>query len=177
MAQGAANLLDHVLPRVGLRQFVLTVPFPLRARLAYDGKLLSAVGRVFVDSVLGWYRRRMRGHGAKDGRSGSVTVVQRVSSDLRLNPHWHALFLDRGDSPRTSVSGGHVFRPGTDGMPEFVALPRLTTNDVADLLQIIRVRIVRMLERRGVIEAGPDVETCRCRGIPPAIQPLGGPER
>jgi hypothetical protein len=28
MAQGAANLLDHVLPRVGLRQFVLTVPFP-----------------------------------------------------------------------------------------------------------------------------------------------------
>lgn len=144
MAQGAANLLDHVLPKVGLRQFVLTVPFPLRARLAYDGKLLSAVGRVFVDSVLGWYRRRMRDHGAKDGRSGSVTVVQRVSSDLRLNPHWHAVLLDG------------VFRAGADGKPEFVALPRLTTNDVADLLQVIRARIMRMLQRRGVIETGPD---------------------
>jgi hypothetical protein len=52
MAQGAANPLDHVLPRVGLRQFVFTIPFPLPARIAYDGKLLSAVGRVFVDSVL-----------------------------------------------------------------------------------------------------------------------------
>ncbi len=144
MAQGAANLLDHVLPKVGLRQFVLTVPFSLRARLAYDGKLLSAVGRVFVDSVLAWYRRRMRDHGARDGCSGSVTVVQRVSSDLRLNPHWHAILLDG------------VFRPGPDGKPEFVALPRLATDDVADLLQIIRVRIVRMLERRGVIEPGPD---------------------
>jgi hypothetical protein len=145
MAQGAANLLDHVLPKVGLRQFVLTVPFPLRARLAFDGKLLSAVGRVFVDSVLGWYRRRMRDHGAKDGRSGAVTVVQRVSSDLRLNPHWHAIFLDG------------VFRAGTDGKPEFIALPRLATDDVADLLQVIRVRIVRMLARRGVIEAAPEL--------------------
>ena len=57
------------------RQFVLTVPFELRQRLAYDGKLLSAVGRIFVDSVLGFYRRRMRAEGVTDGRSGSVTRV------------------------------------------------------------------------------------------------------
>jgi hypothetical protein len=30
---------------------VNTVPFELRARLAYDGKLLSAVGRIFIDSM------------------------------------------------------------------------------------------------------------------------------
>lgn len=35
MAQTSANLLDHVLPRVPLRQFVLTVPFELRTWLAY----------------------------------------------------------------------------------------------------------------------------------------------
>jgi len=28
-------------------------------RLAYDGPLMGAVSRIFVDSVLGWYRRRM----------------------------------------------------------------------------------------------------------------------
>jgi hypothetical protein len=56
MAEASANLVDHVLPRVPLRQFVFTVPFELRARLAYDGKLLGAVGRIFVDSVLGFYR-------------------------------------------------------------------------------------------------------------------------
>ena len=67
MAQTALNLVDHVLPPVGLRQFVLTLPFELRARLAYDGKLLGAVTRVFSDSVLGFYRRRLR---AVDGVSG-----------------------------------------------------------------------------------------------------------
>jgi len=52
MAQTALNLLEHVLPAVPLRQLVLTVPFELRARLTYDGALLGAVGRIFVDSVL-----------------------------------------------------------------------------------------------------------------------------
>jgi hypothetical protein len=75
MAESAANLVDHVLPRVPLRQFVFTVPFELRARLAYDGKLLGAVGRIFVDSVLGFYRRTMRDvWRAGTGHSGAVTA-------------------------------------------------------------------------------------------------------
>jgi hypothetical protein len=32
--------------------------------------------------------------GAVDGRSGAVTVVQRTSADLKLNPHLHAVVLD-----------------------------------------------------------------------------------
>ncbi len=43
---------------VPLRQFVITFPFELRARLAYDGKLLGAATRVAIDSVLGFYKRR-----------------------------------------------------------------------------------------------------------------------
>jgi hypothetical protein len=50
----------------------------LRARVAYDGELLGAVSRTFVDSVLGWYRRRMRDRGIEGGKSGALTVVQRV---------------------------------------------------------------------------------------------------
>ena len=42
----------------------------VRARLAYDGRLLGAVSRIFVDSVLGWYRRRMALEGATRGQSG-----------------------------------------------------------------------------------------------------------
>jgi hypothetical protein len=39
MAETAANLVEHVFPtEAPLRQFVLTLPFELRARLAYDGK-------------------------------------------------------------------------------------------------------------------------------------------
>jgi hypothetical protein len=36
MCATSLNLLDHVLPAVGLRQFVLTVPFELPALLAYN---------------------------------------------------------------------------------------------------------------------------------------------
>lgn len=139
MCQTAANLIDHVLPAVPLRQWVLTVPFELRLRLAYDGKLLSAVSRIFVSSVLGWYRRRMREEGAPKGRSGAVTVVQRTSSDLKLNPHLHGVFLDG------------VYVLGADGKPVFRALPKLSTDEVGDVLQVVRVRLVRLLERRGVL--------------------------
>jgi hypothetical protein len=58
MAQTACNLLDHVLPHVPLRQWVLTLPHELRRRIAYDRELLANVGRIFVSSVLGFYRRR-----------------------------------------------------------------------------------------------------------------------
>jgi len=95
MASTAADLVEHVLPPAApLRQWVLTLPFELRARLAYDGELSGAVCRAFVDAVLGFYQRRLGARGVVRGRSGAVTAVQRVSSDPRLNPHFHTLALD-----------------------------------------------------------------------------------
>jgi len=85
MCQTAMNLTEHVLPAVPLRQWVFTVPHALRARLAFDGKLLGAVTRLFVDSVLGWYHRRLRTSAREHTQSGAVVAVQRASSDLKLN--------------------------------------------------------------------------------------------
>jgi hypothetical protein len=66
MAATGADLVEHIIPEnAPLRQWVLTLPFELRARLAYDGKLLGAVCRTFVDSVLAWYRRHLRDRGVK----------------------------------------------------------------------------------------------------------------
>lgn len=140
MASGAANLVDHVIPDVPLRQFVLTLPHELRARLAYDRELLGGVGRIFVDTVLSWYRRRLAVQGVTDGQSGAVTAVQRVQADLRLNPHFHSALLDG------------VFAASDDGTLDFHPLPSLSSSEVADLLQVIRIRIVGWLARRGVIE-------------------------
>ena len=94
MASTAANLLEHVLPPCPLRQWVLTVPFPWRKRLAYDGALLGALTRIFTTTVLGFYRTRMKEEGAVKGQSGAVVVVQRTSSELMCNPHLHEIFLD-----------------------------------------------------------------------------------
>lgn len=144
MAQTAVNLVEHVLPtEAPLRQFVLTLPFELRARLAYDGKLLGNVCHAFVDSVLAWYRRHFEARGLAGAKSGAVTVVQRVSSDLRLNPHFHTLALD----------GVYVEDElGKLGKLGFHPLPCLTNGDVAEILQIAISRILRLLQRKGVIE-------------------------
>ena len=48
-----------------------------------------------MSSVLGFYRRRLPGaHRKANGKSCAVVVVQKTSSDLKLNPHYHAVFLD-----------------------------------------------------------------------------------
>jgi hypothetical protein len=140
MAQSAANLVDHVLPDVPLRQIVVTFPFELRARFAYDGKLLSAVTRIAIDSVIGFYKRRIRDEKNIKGQSRAVSVVQRVSSDLRLNPHQHAIMVDG------------VFSANSDSVV-FHPLGRLDGSDISDLLQVIRVRVVNFLVRRGVVES------------------------
>ena len=59
--------------------------------------------------------------------------MQRTSADLKL-PHPHAVLLD----------GVFVAGPdGGDGEPVFHALPRISDTAVADLLQIIRTRVMR----------------------------------
>src|SRR5262249_25453848 len=138
MAEQAAHLVDAVLPWVPVRQWVLTVPHRLRYRLAFDHALCRAVLGVFVRVVLGWYRRRARRAGIADGRSGTVTVVQRFGSGLELNVHFHALGLDG------------VFAPGVDGALRFHRLPAPTDAGVARLVAAIARRIGRLLARRGV---------------------------
>jgi hypothetical protein len=98
-----------------------------------------------VSSVLGFYRRRLAGADAKgSGKSGAVVVVQLRSSDLKLNPHFHALFLDG------------AYRPAHGDAPVFCPLPRLSTSDVADVLETVRVRILGYLVRHGVVGADPE---------------------
>ncbi len=157
MNAGALTLVDHVLPEVPIRQFVLTVPFSLRFPLAFDGKLLGQVLRIFIDTVASNYRRRMADRGIADGESGAVTVIQRANSDLRLSPHFHVLQLDG------------VYAPGRDGgSPIFHPAPELTQEDVLAIVEHTSKRILRFLKRRGVISP-------RCGNLRPRRhQPIRG---
>ena len=76
--------------------------------------------------------------------SGAVVAVQRTSSDLKLNPHIHAVFLDG------------VFHDKGAEEPEFEELPRLTTREVAAVLEWTRARMTKYLRRRGLL--APDSE-------------------
>jgi hypothetical protein len=60
MAERAAHLVDHVFPDVPVRQWVLSLPYRLRYRLAWDHDLCRAVVAVYMRAVLGWPRPRCR---------------------------------------------------------------------------------------------------------------------
>jgi ribosomal protein S27E len=137
MADTAARLVDNVLPRVPVRQFVLSFPYEIRYRLAWDGELIAAVLKVFLRVVGRWYRRQALGH--SDGRCGSVTFVQRFGSSLNVNPHIHVLFLDG------------VYVDGDEGL-EFIAAAKLGDDDVQQIVETTARRLIRLCTKRGLLD-------------------------
>ena len=147
MTERAAHLIDHVLPRAPVRQWVLSLPFELRYRLAWDHRLCRAVLAVYTRALQGFYRRRASASCHRDGRTGTVTVIQRFGGALNLNVHFHTLAVDG------------VFVREPDGSIGFVAGKAPTDEEVEALLDVIRARILRLLVRRGLLsdEAGDGV--------------------
>jgi hypothetical protein len=70
---------------VPVRQWVLTLPYRLRYRLARDHALCRAVLGVYARTLLAFYARTARSHGIRDGQTGTVPVIQRFGSGLQLN--------------------------------------------------------------------------------------------
>jgi hypothetical protein len=92
MADTAAHLVDRVFPELPVRQWVLSLPFALRYRLAYNAPLVRDVLHIFVQAVFGSLRRRAGMPAANRlARCGAVTFVQRFGDALNLNLHFHTL--------------------------------------------------------------------------------------
>jgi len=137
MADTAAHLIDRVLPRAPVRQWVLSLPVPLRYRLAYDAKLTSEVLSLFVRAVFGSLRRRSASPGQTGKlRCGTVTFIQRFGDALNLNVHFHMLAIDgtfdAGDDMR--------FRP----------VPPPDDDEVALVARRVARNLARLIERRGL---------------------------
>ena len=133
--------MDHILPHVPIRQWVLSLPHALRYRLAWDHVLCRAVLTIYTRALLAFERRRGRRRGVVDGRSGTVTAIQRFGGGVQLNVHFHTLLLEG------------VFAAAPDGTTRFHPAPPPTDREVACLLATIRTRILRLLRRRGVLAA------------------------
>ncbi len=139
MSQTASHLVDHVIPHVPVRQWVLSLPIPLRVLLAAQPELVTPVLQV-VQRVVARYLLEAAGLEADEGHGGAVTLIQRFGSAANLNIHLHGLLLDG------------AYRCGADGVPEFVEVGSPTDNEVHALLQaIITRRLMKMLTRRGVL--------------------------
>jgi hypothetical protein len=144
MADTAAHLVDRMLPEAPVRQWVLSLPYALRYRLAYDAALTSAVLGVFVRTIFASLRRRARKQwGIERAQCGAVTFVQRFGDALNLNVHFHSLVLD----------GVYAAKP-FDAL-RFHPLAPPDDDEVARVVDQVARRIARLLERRGL---GPEGE-------------------
>jgi hypothetical protein len=85
MTERAAHLVDEVLPRVPVRQWVLSLPHRLRYLLAWNHTLCRAVLGIYVRALLSFQRQQAHQCGIPNGRAGSVTVIQRFGGGLNLN--------------------------------------------------------------------------------------------
>ncbi len=145
MADTAAHLVDRVLPAAPVRQWVLTLPYSLRYRCAYDARLTSEVLRAFIRALFAELRRRVRRQwGVRAEQCGAVTFVQRFGSALDLNVHFHTLALD----------GAYTHAVGRGQPTRFLPLPPPEADDVARVLAGVARRIERVIEAR----AGDDVD-------------------
>ena len=149
MTERAARLVDEVLPWVPVRQWVLTMPYRLRYLLAWNHRLCRSVLSVYARALLEFYRRRAHNRGAWDGRTGTLTVIQRFGSGLNLNVHFHTLVLDG------------VFSPTGPDAVEFDPAPPPSDEEVARVLATVRRRVGRLLARRGLLTAGATLARSR----------------
>ncbi len=97
MNETAAAWVDHLLPAVPYRQWVLSFRSSLSVRLGYDATTLKLVCRRLSRHVGRLLCRRVASaHGLRRGdlHPGLVTVVQRFRSDGGLYVHLHLLVAD-----------------------------------------------------------------------------------
>jgi ribosomal protein S27E len=142
MVESAAHLVDDVFPKKPLRQWVVTFPFQVRFLLAQDAKLMSSVLQV-VNRVIESHLLKKAGFKREDGaKTGAVTFVQRFGSSLNLNIHFHIMYLD----------GVYCFE---ENKAKFQVTKPPTKAELEKVLSNISKRVVRLLERRGLIEAEP----------------------
>ncbi|MSP63418.1 MAG: hypothetical protein EXR72_24360, partial [Myxococcales bacterium] len=138
-----AHLVDRVLPRVPVGQWVITFPTRVRWHLAHDPKLAGKAITARMRVIFAWQRRRARERGVDFGapkrsqsaRNGAIVFVQGFNSERRLSLHLHALVAD-----------GVFAREGDRA--RFPRIPPPTDEEIAALLDQIARRIVKLLGAR-----------------------------
>jgi hypothetical protein len=69
MTERAAHLVDAALPRVPVRQWVLTVPYRLRYKMAWNHRVSRALLGVYTRVLLDVYARGARERGIEGGQA------------------------------------------------------------------------------------------------------------
>jgi hypothetical protein len=142
MADSAAHLVDEVLPKRPIRQWVLSVPYPLRFLFATNPRVMSQV-LATIHRVISTFLIHRAGMTVKSSaQSGAVTLIQRFGSALNLNVHFHMLYLNG------------VY----DAKGYFWPVKPPTREDLDVITHTIARRVARHLEKAGYLVRDPEHE-------------------
>jgi hypothetical protein len=143
MANTAAAVVDRVLPDVPVRQYVLSLPYELRRLAAFKADVLTALGRIFVETIFASYRARAKRDGVLGAECGAINLVQRFGSSMNLNVHFHVAVLD-GVFTR-EPEAGVIFHP---------AAPP-TRDELDQIVRRVQKRAQAWLRRHGHLDERP----------------------
>jgi hypothetical protein len=139
MADNAALLVDDVLCGYPVRQWVLSLPIPLRLLLArYPNELSKVMG--IIHRAISTQIVNRAGFYNKQAKTGAVTLIQRFGSALNLNIHFHMLFLEGAISE--NAWGG----------TSFTRIKAPSHNDMVALVHTISQRNATYLEKVGLVQ-------------------------
>jgi len=139
MAETAAHLVDHVLPRLPVRQWVLSLPKRLRYYLQHDREALNSALRILLNEIERHLRAQSPGAGP-DARAGAVAFIHRFGSSLNQHTHFHVCVIDG------------VFEPDPQNGVRFFAVEELDWQDAEAVQARVRRRILRAFVRRGLLD-------------------------
>ncbi len=144
MVETAPHLADHVIPRLPVRQWVLSVPKRLRYFLQADPAVQNLALHIFLSAVEQGLRTACPGDQGGKARIGAVAFIHRFGALLNPHVHFHCVVVDG------------VFDSGSGGESElpvrFHELPALREEQLADIQRNIRRRLLRALTRRDLLE-------------------------
>jgi len=141
----AAHLVERVMPWVPTRQWVVSVPMPLRYWMASSQDLTATV-QTIIRTTISQYdvnQAVTRSSERQKVQPGSVTCIQRFGGAINVHVHYHVVFLEGVSLDRTD-----------QGLtPRFVKGEPPSAADMTAVLQKIRRRVIRTLRQLGYLEA------------------------
>jgi hypothetical protein len=158
MAETAAHLVDHVLPHLPVRQWVLSVPKRLRYFMQHDGVVLNMVLRIFLRVIAQSLHQHCPTAAQMNEATlhiGAVAFIHRFGSSLNEHVHFHVCVVDGMFEGVPGESDADATSPGVlAGTPKlrFHPVTEIDETAVAQVQANLRRRILRAFVGRSLIE-------------------------
>jgi hypothetical protein len=140
MVETAAHLVDHVFPRLPVRQWVLSLPKRLRYFLRQDRRAVTAVLTILLRQVERALRESAP-EGTPEARLGAVSFLHRFGSALNEHIHFHCVVIDGVFAVGAQQSG-----------PVRFCEAHIREADIEQLHARVRQRVLRWFTKQGYLD-------------------------